>query len=155
MEVIGCVSGVVGIAALVGQCLEGILKLQKLVHSLSHASIKILEDFVERIESLEATLKAVHELTERLSTRRSEGSAGLAIESLVLQSKKCRDDIIGWVKDAEKMDPKYPSTVSRFRTKIRIARNIDAISEFQRKVTTHQQTFQSSLEILGRFVRML
>ena len=66
MEVIGCVSGVVGIALFVAQCLEGILKLRRLVRSLTHASFKTLEDFLERIESLEATLEAVHELTERL-----------------------------------------------------------------------------------------
>ena len=155
MEVIGCVFGVVGIALFVAQCLEGILKLRRLVRSLTHASFKTLEDFLERIESLEATLEAVHELTERLPSRWSEGSAGLAIESLVSQSRKCRDDIIGWVEEAEKMNPKYPCTTKMFRTKIRIAGNRDAISEFHRKVATHQQAFQSNLEILGRFATML
>ncbi len=149
------INGVVGIAALVAQCLEGILMLRKLVRSLTHTSFKTLGDFLERIESLEATLKAVHELNQRFPSRWSEGSAVLAIEPLVLQSKKCRDDIIGWVKDAEKMNPKYNSSVSIFRTRIGIAGNRDAISEFHRKVATHQQVFQSSLEVLGRCATML
>lgn len=105
MKVIGCVAHVVGIVALVGQCLNGIVKLRKLVLSLTQASFKTLGDCLERIESPQTTLKAVHELTETIPSGWSQGSGSLAIELLASQGKKCPDDTIGWLKRAEKTNP--------------------------------------------------
>lgn len=61
MEVVAGVSSVASLLGIVGQSIDGILKLRRFVYRISTAS-KTLSGFLQDIDSLKRTLTAVSDL---------------------------------------------------------------------------------------------
>jgi hypothetical protein len=152
MEVIGgiaSVAGAVGILAIVGQSIDGILKLKKLFDGI-HAAPKTVSNFMRELDSLQGILVAIKELIERIPKEWLMGDEAISVDVLASQVEKCRDDIKVWENDAAKLNVKSSRALDAFFQKLRVVGDASAFSEFHRKVASHQQGIQLSLDILGR-----
>lgn len=149
MEVVAGVSSVASLLGIVGQSIDGILKLRRFVYRISTAS-KTLSGFLQDIDSLKRTLTAVSDLIRQTPEEWLADVEETNFISLVLQVDKCQDDIRQWVEDSAKLDPNSSRSVKAIFKKLRIAGDPGTFSEFHRKVANHQQGIQLSLGILGR-----
>lgn len=154
MEVVGgiaSIAGAVGILGLVGQSIDGILKIKKHFHGL-HAAPRTASNFLSDLDSLKGTLVAIKELIEKVPEEWLVGDEAGNVNVLASQSEKCRDDIKLWEKDAAKLNTKSSKALDAFFKKLRVVADAGNFSEFHRKVASHQQGIQISLDILGRYV---
>jgi len=149
MEAVGAVAGVVSIVGIIGQSIDGILKLRKLVHGISNAS-ETVRNFMEGLETLKHALMTVRELAATFREEQSLPDVPTHIETLRQQAEKCHDDIGRWIKHAEKLNTNSMRSTNVFFKKLHIASDANEFSEFHRKVASHQQGFQFTLGILGR-----
>lgn len=154
MEVVGgiaSVAGTVAILGLIGQSVDGILKLKKLV-SLIRDADRAVEIFVTDLDSLSGTLASIRELIEKIPDEWLIGEDAISVDVLASQVEKCRDDIKVWEKDAAKLNTKSSRSIDTFFKKLRVASEGCSFNEFHRKVASHQQGIQISLDILGRYM---
>jgi hypothetical protein len=98
------------------------------------------------LDSLNGTLVSIQELIEK---------DAISVDVLASQVEKCRADIKIWERDAVKLNTKSSRSVEVFFKKLRVAGEGSTFNEFHRKVTSHQQGIQLSLDIPGRYILVL
>lgn len=157
MEVVGgiaSVAGAVGILAIVGQSIDGILKLKRFFHEIQ-AAPKTVSNFLGDLESLQGTLVAIRGLIEKIPEEWLVDDKEITVDVLASQAEKCRDDIKVWENDAARLNVRSGKALEAFFKKLRVAGDASTFSEFHRKVASHQQGIQISLDVLGRSVFLL
>lgn len=156
MEVVGgiaSIAGTVGILGLVGQSIDGILKLKKLVGMVRDANTAV-KNFTSDLDSLNDTLLSIAELVGRIPDEWLTGEGAINVNILTSQVEKCREDIKLWEKDAAKLNTTSLTSIDAFLKRLRVASEGTAFNEFHRKVANHQQGIQISLDILGRYITL-
>ena len=108
---IASVAGTVAILGLVGQSVDGVLKLKKIVGLIRDAD-RAVKNFVGDLDSLNGTLVSIKELIEKIPDEWLAGEDAVSVDVLASQMEKCRDDIKVWEKDAAKLNTNHrnPST---------------------------------------------
>jgi hypothetical protein len=148
MEALGAASSVAGILSLVGQSIDGIIKLRGFVKDVKNAS-KTLDNFLRDVDSFQGSLSQIQQLLVQLPKEQSIVTAQLDLQSLNWQLKTCRDDIKEWLHLANSLDLGSSGRIETFFKKLRVAVNKDGFSEFHRQIGRHQRGLNISLSVLG------
>ena len=149
MEAVAAVGSVLSIVGILGQSIQGILKLRKLVRGVSNTS-RTWNYFTADLEDLEHALKTVLAFVEQIPEDRCKKDERKHLDTLIRQVERCRVDIDEWVAHSRDLDVSSTTSRTRFLRRIRIHENADDLVVFHRRIATHMQGFQFTLNILGR-----
>lgn len=152
MEVIGGAAAVTGIVGFAGQAIDGILKLRNLLKDAAAAKDtveKLLED-IDLLKSLLEEVERVVQVIENKPPEELHGMRALNTGVLKYQTKACVNDVLEWIRFAEKLDPRSEKGLRRFLRKIHVAANTGDLTNLSHKISSHQQRIGVSLSILGR-----
>ncbi len=153
MEAVGAAASVAGILGLVGQCLDGILKLRAFFESTKRAP-KTIKGLMEELAALDSILEQVRTLVKGIQDRQRDlGPApSTLLDELRDHVRSCEQDACEWARVAKDLDPGSWTGLKAFFRKAKVAAGQNLFSEFRNKIADHQRKISVGLSVLGRLV---
>jgi hypothetical protein len=151
MEALGAAASVAGILSLVGQSIDGIIKLRGFVKDVKN-SPKTLGTFLHNVDSFHTSLSQIQQLLNQLPEEQPIATTQLDLQTLNWQLEACAGDIKQWLDLSRMLDLKSSSAIEAFFKKLRVAANKDGFSEFHNQIARHQRGLNISLSVLGPYV---
>ena len=142
-------SSVAGILSLVGQSIDGIIKLRGFVKDVKNSQTTV-NSFVRDVDSFEGSLWQIEKLIVQLPQEQPVVKEQIDLETLQWQLQGCQSDIKRWLDVANHLEPGSSRNAEAFFKKLRIAVNKDGFSEFHSQIARHQLGLNISLSILGQ-----
>ncbi|KAN0095184.1 hypothetical protein V8E51_015895 [Hyaloscypha variabilis] len=152
MEAVGIASSFAGILTIVGQSIDGILKLNAFFKDVSTAAQRF-EDLLKDISDLQDVMIQIQEFVDLLGREPAEKLQGRNMpKTTILQVNptSCATDIEAWVQLIEKMNPRTETGIRRFFRKVKVAADKRGFEQFGKKISSHHQRIGLNLSVLGR-----
>ena len=153
MDAVSAAASVAGLLGLVGQCLDGILKLREFFESAKRAP-KTIKALMEELAALDSILEQVRTLLRSLQDRHGDlvPAPSILLDELCGHIRACERDAGEWARVAQDLDPGSWKGLKAFFRKAKVAAGQNLFSEFQNKIGDHQRKIPLGLSVLGRLV---
>ena len=151
MDVVSAVSSVAGILSVVGQSIDGIIKLINFFSDVISAS-RTIECFLRDIKSLLLALNDVEDLLSQLYTSILSGHPQTNVTSLQIELEDCYKDVCQWLKIASNLRPSSSVGAKAWFKKFWISVKQDSVKDIQSEIGRHKQAIQLNLAIIGRYL---
>ena len=142
-EALGIASGIAGLLSLVGQAIEGIIKLRAFAKGFEESAATVNE-FVDDLNSFGDSLQQVRDLLKKVSD-----SARIDVKTLRWQLQSCQSSVLSWNQLTRRRQHGLKDEAKAFFTQLGNAANIEGFVEFQSRISTHQLGLQMSLSMLN------
>lgn len=149
METLGAAGSIAGILSLVGQSINGIVKLRVFIKDTKSAS-KTVDSFLHDVDSFEGSLIHIQEILLRLSRNGPTLVPESGLETLKWQLEACWSDVQEWNSYAQSFKGRLSKGLTLFFNQLRVAANKDGFNEFHSRIAKHQKGLAISLSTLGR-----
>ena len=150
MEVVAAVSSIAGIVGLVGQSIDGVIKLRNFFVDVSSAS-KTVELLLQDLSYLLRVLYDVEKLLCMFSASDDPGESDSSVATLQVQLKDCCNDTFKWLRTAGDLRPDPDSKMRmKWSKRLWVGVNQKSVKSIRDEIGTHKQTIGVSLSILGR-----
>ncbi|PMD40887.1 hypothetical protein L207DRAFT_633832 [Hyaloscypha variabilis F] len=152
MEAVRITSNFAGILTIVGQSIDGILKLKAFFEDVSTAPQRF-EDLLKDISDLQDVMIQIQEFVDLLGREPAEKLQGTNTpKTTILQANltSCATDIEAWVQLTGKMNPRTETGIRGFFRKVKVAADKRGFEQFGKKISSHQQRIGLNLSVLGR-----
>lgn len=153
MEAVGAAASIAGLLGLVGQSIDGLVKVRKFLNDATQARKKV-KRLLSEIGVLNLTLSQVQLILMQIRETRREFLDDLTatLDELAIHMTMCEMDAREWARVASGLDPSHWAGLKAFFRKVKIASSQDLFDEFHDKIAHHQRRISLSLSILGRQV---
>ncbi|MCJ1377882.1 hypothetical protein MMC17_000978 [Xylographa soralifera] len=149
MDVLSVASSIAGILSIVGQSIDGIVKLKQLFCDISSAS-KTIGTFLRDINSLLHVLNDVETLLSQLDARIYSGAVDVSTASLQIELEDCLKDIFTWLRVADGLRPPSDLGARVWFQKVWVAINQNSVKGIREDIGRHKQALQVNLALIGR-----
>ena len=151
MEAVAAASSIAGLVSLVGQALDGIMKLRAFFKSCTIAS-KTVDRFLRDLNSLIQTLEEVKNIVARLeNVPASTFDNEAMISSLQYQLEGCSKDIYDWVQIASEQHSKFSNGSKAVFKRFMVAVNKESYADILREIGSHRDGLMLKLSLIGRY----
>ncbi|KAB5584754.1 hypothetical protein GE09DRAFT_1227 [Coniochaeta sp. 2T2.1] len=151
MEAVGAAASIAGLLGLVGQSIDGLVKLRRFFVFARDAPAK-LKELIDDIAALRETLDQTQKVLKGLQddylypTHLHKELLDELIASITL----CERDVSAWDKNARDSNNGTWKGVKAFFRKAKLAADKDWFDELKEKIAGHQRRVTLSLSVLGR-----
>ena len=147
MEAVAAAASIAGIITVVGQSIDGLIRLSDFFSDLSSAS-KTINRLLDDINSLVQVLRNIGDVLEQAEARRPDQN----FASLDVKVEDCAKDVRIWLATARVLDPASNGGGKAWLKKFRLAVNNTAIQTIREEIGRHRQTLCLSLAVFGRYI---
>ena len=153
MDAVGAAASVAGLLGLVGQCLDGILKLRQFFE-LTKRAPKMVKGLMEELVALDSILEQVRTLLKSIQDRHQNlvPAPSILLDELREHIRSCEQDARYWAGVAQDLNPGSWTGLRAFFRKAKIAAGQNLFSEFGNRIADHQRKISVGLSVLGRLV---
>ena len=145
MEGVAAAASVAGILTLVGQSINGLVKLKGFYVRLKTAS-RTVEIFIQDINYLIRALNGIEDILARWPL----GKADVHITSLRVQMEECSKDVFNWLSTARDMRPASNKGGKAWFKRFCIAASKSEVTDIRLEISRHTHALNTSLALIGR-----
>lgn len=145
MEAVAAAASVAGLATLLFQSIDGLIKFKELFAEASAAS-KTINGLNADVNSLIQTLEDVRGVLDKMGAQEDEFN----FASLDLKLTDCSRDIAVWLSTAKLLRPTGEHGGKAWLKKFRFAVNKNAVESMRHEISRHRKIINLSLSVLGR-----
>ncbi|KAB5566983.1 hypothetical protein GE09DRAFT_1219230 [Coniochaeta sp. 2T2.1] len=151
MEAVGAAASIAGLLGLVGQSIDGLVKLRRFFIFAKDAPAK-LKELIEDIAALRDTLDQTQKVLKGLQDDYLYPTHlhRELLDELIASVTLCERDVTAWDKNARDSNTGTWKGVKAFFRKAKLAADKDWFDELREKIAGHQRRVSLSLSVLGR-----
>ena len=152
MDVVSAAPSVAGILSIIGQNIDGIIKLINFFSNVTTASRTIVI-FLRDIKSLLLALNDVEDLFSHISLSVLSRKCATNVASLQVELEDCYRDVCQWFKAASSLRPSASTNAKAWFKKLWISVRQDSVKDIRSEIGRHRQAILLNLALLrGTFV---
>ena len=151
MDVLSAASSVTGILSIVGQSIDGIIKLINFFSDVTTAC-RTIECFLRDIKSLLLALNDVEGLLSQISMSALSGNCTTNVTSLQIELEDCHRDVCQWLKVASNLRPSSSVGAKAWFKKFWISVKQNSVKDIRSEIGRHKQAIQLNLAVIGRYL---
>lgn len=149
MEGVAAASSIIAILGLVGNSIQGLVKLQDFFEDVSSAP-RAIERFLLELNSLLQVLHEVEKLLVTISTFERPEGLDVNIASLQVQLEKANKDAFKWLQKAKGLRPASEKGQKAWFKKTMVVFSKSSIQSIREEIRADKQMIEVNLTILGR-----